>query len=67
MKCNYENCKRKIALIIGDCKYCRTQFCAEHRLPEDHLCTGLSTCKKEHFDKNKIKLISEATHGNMKI
>lgn len=57
--CSLDDCKKKAALIVGDCKYCKKSFCSGHRLPETHLCHGLDDCRKEHFDKNKLKLESE--------
>ena len=32
--CAVEECKERTAPIIGDCKYCQTKYCANHRLPE---------------------------------
>lgn len=28
------------------CSYCEKQFCAAHRLPENHECTGVEAGKK---------------------
>jgi predicted nucleic acid binding AN1-type Zn finger protein len=53
------DCKRKVPLIIGHCKYCDGEYCSVHRLPEDHNCSHMGTCKKTHYDKNLIKLMSE--------
>ena len=31
------------------CRYCGEKFCSEHRLPENHDCSGLESGKKEEF------------------
>lgn len=59
MICNFTDCKRRCALIIGDCKYCEKHYCSVHRLPEDHKCEKLEECKKNSFEKNKNKLMKE--------
>ena len=58
-RCGLDECREKIALIIGECKYCENKFCLKHRLPEDHLCVNLS--KKKFNDRSKVenKLLSE--------
>ncbi|KJE88666.1 hypothetical protein CAOG_08398 [Capsaspora owczarzaki ATCC 30864] len=58
-KCPFEGCSAKTALVIGDCKYCKSSFCGTHRLAETHKCPGLQDCRKQAFDKNANKLISE--------
>ena len=64
--CNYYDgsCKKKSALIIGDCKFCKKHFCTEHRLPESHRCECLHTCKLASFLKNKEKVLDEASKKN---
>ena len=57
--CNKEECTGRVAMLIGDCKYCKSQFCGKHRLPEDHQCAGMKDCRQAHFDKNANKLMSE--------
>ena len=59
MRCEYEQCKRRVAVVIGDCKYCQHHYCDTHRLPEDHKCDGLDKCRRERFDKNREKLLKE--------
>lgn len=59
MSCNFTECKRKCALIIGNCKFCEKHYCLVHRLPEDHKCEKLDECKKKSFEKNKNKLMNE--------
>ena len=65
-RCNYthESCNKKQALIIGFCKFCKKNFCTEHRLPESHHCEFLNDCKSCSFVKNKEKLLSEASNQN---
>ena len=63
-KCQFEGCKKKAALIVGDCSYCKSKFCALHRLPEGHACINLSDCKKEHFDKNSNTLMDGKVRDN---
>ena len=67
-KCNYEDeetgkCSLQCALIIGDCKFCKRQFCGKHRLPESHVCPNIVTCQKEHFERNKKTLLSNYCGG----
>jgi len=61
--CNVDGCKGRPLLIVGDCKFCKKNFCGEHRLPETHSCTGLEDCRKQSFDKNKNKLANEKCVG----
>ena len=50
-------CKNRPVLITGDCSYCKKKYCNKHRLPEDHQCTDMASCKEESFNKNKSKLL----------
>lgn len=66
-KCDFKNidtCNKKQALIIGYCKFCKKNFCAEHRLPESHQCEFYSDCKNSSYIKNKEKLLDEASNKN---
>lgn len=36
------------------CNYCGQEFCAEHRLPENHSCEGLSSYESEVQESGKI-------------
>jgi ubiquitin len=58
-KCTLDGCAGKPILIVGDCKYCKGNYCSSHRLPETHACSGMDTCKQVRFDKNKSKLENE--------
>jgi len=58
-KCNFGDCKNKPVLIVGDCKFCMSKFCNKHRLPEDHVCPQMQSCRDQSFMKNKLKLEGE--------
>ncbi|GMM36279.1 Tmc1 protein [Saccharomycopsis crataegensis] len=60
-KCNFANCNNASLRIIGNCSDCNGKFCAKHRLLENHLCSGLSNCKKAAFTRNANKLHQEQT------
>ncbi|KAK8049418.1 hypothetical protein PG994_011148 [Apiospora phragmitis] len=34
-------CKEAAQRMFGDCGFCSGHYCAKHRLPEDHKCSGL--------------------------
>jgi ubiquitin C len=63
-KCAFGDCTAKPVLVIGDCKYCNSQFCGAHRLPETHSCTGMQACRDVHFNKLKTKLENEKCVSN---
>ena len=44
---------------IGDCVYCKCNYCNVHRLPETHKCPKLENCRKESFDANFKQVISQ--------
>jgi len=62
-KCDHDGCKKKAAMIVGDCKFCSKSYCASHRLPETHACSNLIGCKQASFDRNKEKLMNERCVG----
>jgi len=62
-KCCFEVCPKKIAVIVGDCKFCQKSFCTQHRLPEAHACPNIQACRQQSFDKNKEKLLREKCVG----
>ena len=41
IRCNAKDCKEPAQRIVGDCSFCKGQFCGNHRLLEDHKCSGL--------------------------
>lgn len=51
-------CLSKSAAIIGDCKFCQSKYCLNHRLPEAHDCVNVSSCKKEAFKTNEKNLLN---------
>ena len=53
MRCNYEDCNKKILSMVIDCNKCKKLYCASHRLPELHKCDYLMTIKNEAFESNK--------------
>ncbi|KAI5474179.1 hypothetical protein MNV49_003991 [Pseudohyphozyma bogoriensis] len=59
-----ERCSSAAVRIVGDCSFCSKSFCGRHRLPEDHTCANLASCRQEAFDRNKSKLESEQTVGS---
>lgn len=62
--CNYSDCNKRAAIIIGDCRYCHLKFCPAHRLPEVHLCTGIDECKQVALDRNSAILLSGKCVGS---
>ncbi|KAF7440403.1 hypothetical protein PC9H_000748 [Pleurotus ostreatus] len=54
-------CNSAVLRIVGECPMCRHQFCGEHRLPEHHNCNQLEDCRKQAYERNKLKLESERT------
>lgn len=59
--CHMIDCKDHIAKFIGDCDFCKGQFCSKHRLMESHDCQGLSDCKDLMHKRNADKLNKEQT------
>jgi predicted nucleic acid binding AN1-type Zn finger protein len=37
-----------------ECNYCKDQFCAEHRLPEEHRCVKLTSIRATRFGEKKV-------------
>lgn len=59
--CHMVDCKDHIAKFIGDCEFCKGQFCSKHRLMESHECQGLADCKDLMHKRNADKLNKEQT------
>lgn len=57
-------CTQPALRLVGDCPHCTLPFCSRHRLPEDHACLNMSSCREAAFAKNKAKLESERTVVN---
>lgn len=36
------------------CNYCKDEFCAEHRLPEEHRCVKLTSIRAKRFGEKKV-------------
>ncbi|KAG7665323.1 uncharacterized protein J8A68_001011 [[Candida] subhashii] len=60
-KCSFKACTSAPLRMVGTCSHCQGKFCAKHRLLEDHLCTGLQSCKDNAHERNAMKLQSEST------
>ncbi|KAL3960778.1 hypothetical protein ACCO45_005895 [Purpureocillium lilacinum] len=41
--------------------FCKGHYCGNHRLLEDHKCSGLEDCKKQSHERNAAQLQSERT------
>lgn len=63
-KCFVSDCSSRVAMLIGDCKYCKEKFCGFHRLPESHKCSNMNGCKQEHFERNQKKVMDNKCVGN---
>ncbi len=66
-KCCAEGCTQRPATIIGDCAYCESRFCAQHRLPETHECVKLKQCRQIAKTENTQRLNSQALSSVMKV
>jgi len=54
--CACEGCTSRVAMIIGHCNYCESDYCGQHRLPELHACQAMSACKDKAFARNAQNL-----------
>ena len=66
-KCDVEGCVQRPAPIIGDCAYCCSKFCAQHRLPETHQCIKLKDCRQTAKDANTERLNTQSLSTTMKV
>ncbi len=66
-KCCAEGCTQKPATIIGDCAYCESRFCAQHRLPETHECVKMKQCRQIAKTENTQRLNSQAMSSVMNV
>lgn len=41
IRCGYKDCREGAQRIVGDCGFCNGHYCGNHRLLEDHKCSGL--------------------------
>jgi predicted nucleic acid binding AN1-type Zn finger protein len=53
-------CKVRTGLMAFECLFCKSKFCAHHRLPEDHKCINMELAKNKHKEINKKKLEEES-------
>ncbi|CDH56731.1 polyubiquitin [Lichtheimia corymbifera JMRC:FSU:9682] len=58
-RCAFGTCTDKVIKIVGHCRYCQSQFCSRHRLPEAHACENLVSCRQMAHERNSNKLLSE--------
>mmetsp|Transcript_34162 Transcript_34162/g.53271 ORF Transcript_34162/g.53271 Transcript_34162/m.53271 type:complete len:181 (+) Transcript_34162:49-591(+) len=61
-QCSVDGCKQPIMPIAGACDFCPHNYCSNHRLPEDHKCLNLQSCRVEAYNSNFVKL-SEGSAG----
>ena len=47
------HCGKEIASLPFKCKFCGSEFCVEHRLPESHSCLGLAKVKEMQLESLK--------------
>mmetsp|Transcript_56562 Transcript_56562/g.115811 ORF Transcript_56562/g.115811 Transcript_56562/m.115811 type:complete len:194 (+) Transcript_56562:518-1099(+) len=59
-RCQHPGCREPYMAVAGDCLYCPLKLCSSHRLPEDHGCRNIQTCRQEAFNANFIRLTEEA-------
>ena len=59
-RCGTGDCRGKIALV-GHCKYCDTEYCLKHRLPEVHDCKNRETMRSTAFEANREQLMHGKT------
>jgi len=57
MKCHVKECSKRIAEIVGECKFCQLKFCLGHRLVELHQCTFIKSCIDQATRKNENMLL----------
>ena len=62
-RCDYKKtdgrqCAKRVAAVVGECRYCAARYCIKHRLPETHGCKGLTVCIKKATDLNTSKLLA---------
>ena len=65
--CAANGCGKRPAPIIGDCVYCNSKFCAQHRLPETHECSKLKECRQTAKTENAERLNSQSMSSVMNV
>ena len=38
VRCDFQSCKKKIGILCFHCRFCESNFCVQHQLPETHAC-----------------------------
>ncbi|KAI9331844.1 hypothetical protein BDR26DRAFT_806725 [Obelidium mucronatum] len=61
-RCDF-GCGAAAVKTIGTCRYCSSQYCAKHRLPEAHACANMQTCQSAAKERLEKRLIGEKTVG----
>lgn len=57
-KCHLDSCTERVARLTGTCRWCHSEFCSKHRLPESHECENMSGCRQQSQQKNSDKLMN---------
>ena len=57
-KCHLASCTERVARLTGTCRWCESEFCSRHRLPESHECTNMNGCRQQSQQKNSDKLMN---------
>lgn len=57
-KCRLESCPERVARLTGTCRWCQSEFCSKHRLPESHECANMNGCRQQSQQKNSDKLMN---------
>lgn len=65
MKCKL--CENNALKLIGECKYCKSSYCSQHRMPEDHQCEFLDDFIRNKGMINKDLVITKKLKFNLKI
>ena len=60
-RCSLSDCHKKTVPIVGDCKRCHKSYCSNHRMLEDHMCSGLNECRKDARTDLSEKLMEQKT------
>ena len=58
-KCDLDGCNDRSVMLVGDCKWCKHHFCSRHRIPENHSCSGMQSCRQEAVNRVAERVLSE--------
>ena len=56
------SCSKKLSIVSSFSCKCDNNYCAIHRMPEDHICSKLDVYKKEGIsllEKKLIKVVAQ--------